>query len=303
LVDTPGFNDTKYSERTDTDTLIELSKWLEVNYRSGFKLSGIVYLHPIIHNRMEGSSLRSLRMFRKLCGDDNLHNVFLVTTHWDEVKPEKGNYREAELQDEEDFWKPLIKNGARVARYLGEYESGISILRSLSTAQRMTLEIQRETVIDNLEISDTAAGKVLNGEILAVKSRYEKEIQQVRDELAEIKESKDAESAKARVELSKELNNLEHRLAKTEREKAKLNNDRREESRQLELRLAEAIRSMENSKKERNEEVAGLEEKFKVLELESKKKQQSNVDWEDVGAKGLKTFLVALEFVMKAYGR
>ncbi|KAK0734756.1 hypothetical protein B0T26DRAFT_746625 [Lasiosphaeria miniovina] len=60
LLDSPGFKDTY---RSDTDVLYEISSYLAGTYSQGSKLSGIIYVHPITDVRMDGPSLRSLRMF------------------------------------------------------------------------------------------------------------------------------------------------------------------------------------------------------------------------------------------------
>jgi hypothetical protein len=43
------------------------------------KLSGLIYVHRISDVLMGGISSRNFRMFRKLCGDDTLKNVVIVT--------------------------------------------------------------------------------------------------------------------------------------------------------------------------------------------------------------------------------
>jgi hypothetical protein len=47
------------------------------------KLTGIIYLRDIGAVRMTGSALRDLDLFVKLCGQNNLMSVALVTTKWD----------------------------------------------------------------------------------------------------------------------------------------------------------------------------------------------------------------------------
>jgi hypothetical protein len=79
LIDTPGFDDT---ERTHAEVLTEIGRFLEAQYPSGTNLMGILYLHPIRDTRHQTSSLRNLRIFRKLCGESPLANVVLATTMW-----------------------------------------------------------------------------------------------------------------------------------------------------------------------------------------------------------------------------
>ncbi|PUU81478.1 hypothetical protein B9Z19DRAFT_604223 [Tuber borchii] len=58
LVDTPGFNG---MNRSDTKVLRMIANWASEAYRNDQLLSGIIYLHPITHTRMEGSILKNLR--------------------------------------------------------------------------------------------------------------------------------------------------------------------------------------------------------------------------------------------------
>lgn len=82
LVDTPGFNDTNQHERSETAILSSLMDWMKEAHSERLLLSGIIYLYPINEARMTGSNVRNLNMFRRLCGDNNMQNVFLVTTKW-----------------------------------------------------------------------------------------------------------------------------------------------------------------------------------------------------------------------------
>lgn len=75
LVDTPRFDDT---ERSDSEVLKDVAFWLAAAYSKSVRLAGIIYLHRIIDPRMQGSALKNLRMFQKLCGDGNLGSVVLA---------------------------------------------------------------------------------------------------------------------------------------------------------------------------------------------------------------------------------
>jgi hypothetical protein len=79
LIDTPGFDDTN---RSDAEVLKDVAFWLAAAYTRETQLAGIIYLHRITEVRMLGSAKRNLRMFKQLCGTNNLNSVILVTTHW-----------------------------------------------------------------------------------------------------------------------------------------------------------------------------------------------------------------------------
>lgn len=100
LIDTPGFDDTN---RSDTVVLGDIAFWLANAYSRNMQLAGIIYLHRITDVRMQGSALRNLRMFKELCGRDELRAVILATTHWthgegNSVPEEVGRARVEELE-------------------------------------------------------------------------------------------------------------------------------------------------------------------------------------------------------------
>ena len=81
-MDTPGFDDTA---RDDADVLYELAAWLKGLLQNEKKLAGLIYLHRITDNRLGSSAVRNLRMMRELVGDNNMKNVVLVTTRWENL--------------------------------------------------------------------------------------------------------------------------------------------------------------------------------------------------------------------------
>jgi hypothetical protein len=65
---------------------------------------------------MQGSAYKNMRLFRKLCGDGALGNVFLATSFWDMVTPSAGAKRESELKNSKDFWADMVAKGSEVVR-------------------------------------------------------------------------------------------------------------------------------------------------------------------------------------------
>ena len=65
LVDTPGFDDTLGNDAVIVDSIV---RWLGERK----KLSGILYFHRIIDPRLTGTARANLRIFKRLCGDDDL---------------------------------------------------------------------------------------------------------------------------------------------------------------------------------------------------------------------------------------
>jgi hypothetical protein len=180
LVDTPGFDDTS---RSDTNVLIQIADWLRDSYKEAMLLSGIIYLHRISDLRMSGSSIKNLRMFRKLCGAESMHNVSLVTTMWDKVTRVEGETREKDLMDGENgFWKAMISGGCLVRRHSGSVESARELVAELAGKKRTVLRLQEE-IAEGKKLIETEAGVSLNEELLRVQRQHEEELSCVMEEM------------------------------------------------------------------------------------------------------------------------
>ena len=242
LVDTPGFDDTT---RSETQVLAEIATWLKITYarEPKIRLSGIIYLHSMLHNRMQGSALRNLRMFRELCGEQPLRNVVLATSFWNKVDVADGNRFEDELRTDNDFWAPMIARGAWMARFNGNRESALQIILTLVPRQPVTLEIQRELVDDSKELIDTAAGHAVNEELQRLTKKTQEEIARVRAETAEAMEQKDQEMEEV---LRLQQENLDRQLDKISRDQALLKSQHRNDQREMELGWIAKLNRMES---------------------------------------------------------
>ena len=78
---------------------------------------------------MAGTSLKNLRVFRKLCGNDSLDKVYLTTTMWDEVESNVGERRLNELKTV--YWKAIIDKGAQIARCRNDDDSSNELVRQI----------------------------------------------------------------------------------------------------------------------------------------------------------------------------
>jgi hypothetical protein len=151
-------------------------------YDEGFLLSGIIYLHRIIDVRMEGPSLKNLRMMQQLCGADSLRNVVLATTMWEKVTDEEGLRREAEL--EQTFWKSMIDGGATTSKIKTQSAAEArSIVRSMMKNTPRSTRLQEE-LSSGLTLVQTAAGIEIKEEIAKLeqklRSEHDAEMQELR---------------------------------------------------------------------------------------------------------------------------
>jgi hypothetical protein len=131
---------------------------------------------------MGGVAVRNLKLFQSLCGDDPLRSVVVVTNMWG-LLPNKalGEQRERELRQDQDFFAPMLEQGARFARHLDTKESAQAIIVSIldDRHKREALAIQSELVDDRRRLDQTSAAAELTRDFDAMienlKNRIRKE--------------------------------------------------------------------------------------------------------------------------------
>ncbi|OCK99573.1 uncharacterized protein K441DRAFT_539515 [Cenococcum geophilum 1.58] len=198
IVDTPGFDD---SARPDSEILDEISQFLAVQYLVGIELQGIIYLHRITDNRMQGSAFRYFQMFQRLCGEQAFGNVILLTTMWDQLPDEAVGYRrEQELR--KDYWDMMEEKGSHIAIFDGSHEMAESIVLRLLGKAKVTLDIQRELVDSNKPLGDTLAGRLVASSVEARLIEIEKLENQLTHRLQGL-ESTDSQASNLRRERDK----------------------------------------------------------------------------------------------------
>ncbi|KJZ70206.1 hypothetical protein HIM_10392 [Hirsutella minnesotensis 3608] len=238
LIDTPGFDDT---HRSDTDILREVANWLNTAYNNSIKLAGIIYLHRIVDNRMSGSAMRNLRMFKRLCGDNALCCVVLATTMWNQVSPEDGAKREHELSTRAEFWAGMVSKGSEVMRQDNGTISAQQILQYiLSQRRRINLDIQRE-MASGKTLDETAAGREVQADMEAIKRKYEEEMADLREEMEEARRAHDV---RAQEEIAAMRAEMEEKLRKDREDRERMRVDMEELRAQ---RSEELARERENA--------------------------------------------------------
>jgi hypothetical protein len=213
LIDTPGFDDTY---KSDTDVLKDLAYYLAKSYREGLLLTGIIYLHPITHNRLNGTAFKNLRTFRKLCGEQGVKSVILVTTMWESVHPASlGAERETELVDTAEFWGDMKRNGSEVRRHMNSRESAVEIISFLvARGNKTILGLQTEMVDQSRSLENTEAGKEVDREMQVQREVFERRLEDTKQELQEAIKEKDVQHVD---EVLKEQAKFEAKLAAIQR--------------------------------------------------------------------------------------
>jgi hypothetical protein len=211
LVDSPGFDD---SARSDVEILEIIGLHLRQGSKEKKLLTGVIYMQRITDIRMQGPSLRYLRLLKALCGADHYTHIALVTSHWDKVAPAEGDNREKQLCTEDGRWGEMIRNGATVNRYLNSTESAIEILRQFLHSP---LELG--------PFGDTAAGKEVFQILLGKLREYDKQISKLVGDYREANFKKDT--------LEAEIRALEADMGRLRRERERRGEGEREIKRSL----------------------------------------------------------------------
>jgi len=162
LVDTPGFDD---SFKSDVEILTTIAEWLVKTYKGHLNLAKILYLHRIIDNRMSGSLLKNLQLFKSLCGQQAMLNVVIVTTMWSRDRGVEGKDREKGLKDR--YWADMMAQGCTVKRFQDTYASAWHIIGHPAAAEinSANVRLSHEMVDRRLQLKQTQAGITLNDEL------------------------------------------------------------------------------------------------------------------------------------------
>lgn len=197
LLDTPGFDD---GRKPDIVLLEDFIRFLGHFSFRGLPLSGIIYLHRINDNKMQGSAQQSLNLLSELCGHDFLKHVVLTTTMWDTIDESVGVRREKDLK--EAFWSDLIKSGAKCGRHYDNKGSAIEIiemiLREPLSRDEMP-DILRESWREEKALAETNAGRVYFKDLRKKAEENEKWLNHAKSQLEELKRGVHDEDTEAEI--------------------------------------------------------------------------------------------------------
>ncbi|KAJ4375938.1 hypothetical protein N0V83_001217 [Neocucurbitaria cava] len=248
LLDTPGFDDTN---RSDTDVLKDVATFLSRMYAGNIKLAGIIYLHRITDNRMGGSAMRNLRMFKKLCGDKYFQNVILATTMWERLQTQvQGEQNEAQLLAERDWWGGMHEQGSKVFRHMDTPESARSIIGYLMHTRPAALRIQEEMVDEHRNLVDTSAGREVEKDLQELREKYVSEIQSLREEQLEALQERDEFMA---AELRQQEIKMDEKLRAADKAREDLKIDLERLTQESEQKYSRMIRDLREETKAANE--------------------------------------------------
>jgi GTP-binding protein EngB required for normal cell division len=268
LIDTPGFDDTT---RTDTEILGEIAAWLKKSYDDKVQLAGIVYLHAISDNRIGGSGVTNIRLFKELCGEKALSSVVLATTMWDMMPREKAERREEELISTEQFWGGLLQHGCRAMRQDDGSVSAARIIRHIMAQKAPgSFQIQDE-LASGTPLIETKVGKVLEEKIDAQAREFNEQIKALQEEIARLKIEKDAQEEKERQE---EMERQE-REAERKREKEAWDAQKEKDKQEWEAQKEKERQEWEAQERgEREQREAEFQDRLKRLEEKNERNEK-----------------------------
>jgi len=239
LIDTPGFDDTN---KKDVEVLRDIAGWLGVTYQKKIMLSGLIYLHPISDNRLRGSALRNLFMFKKLCGPECMPGIVLATTMWGLVDPQTGADRERELRSTNSFWGEMEQGGSLVMRHQRTKESAHVILREiLKRKHPMLLRIQDEMVNQGIHLENTGAGMKVNEDLIEVERQHKKELAELKKDMQDADAASKREIAKLMQEQEMEIERARMQREELKTDCENLARQREEDYKNLQAQLIQQV--------------------------------------------------------------
>jgi len=243
LIDTPGFDGTN---KNDTEVLSEVATWLADSYQSKIRLHGIIFLHRITDNRLQGSAKRTLAILRKLCGPDALKRVVLVTTMSNKAAEEEAVVARGKLlTNTDDLWGGMLSQGSSCYRHDNTASTAKAIVNLLASHDEpVATDLQRQLVDEHQPLDETGAGRVLDAEMAREKDAWKQERLQMqqdteraikeRDQIEDQTRRDERDKYTARIELMVENNNrlhstMERLLADREQRVGRLETELREQ--------------------------------------------------------------------------
>ncbi|THH21431.1 hypothetical protein EUX98_g8388 [Antrodiella citrinella] len=263
LIDTPGFDDTTKNE---AEILRLIAEFLATTYKKGQKANGIIFIHRISDYRMGGVARKNFRLFKKICGDEAMKNVIIVTNMWGDVTEEVGAARENELAENELFFKSAIEKGARMMRHDNTAASAKHVIQSFLGTVPEVLSIQREVVDEKKSVADTGAGQDLQAELQRQMAKYSQELQNLKEEMEAALQAKDEAHQDEIQELNDNISDVQGQLARMEEAYNTLRRERQMDKRDAESKAEEMAREMAREMAEKEESFRLLSEQTRLQE-------------------------------------
>lgn len=162
-----------------------------------------------------------MAMFKKLCGDDPLKNVVVVTTFWDEIDLDGGIQNETELKTKDKFFKELVEGGSKFVRHGlyskdeqpkdPEFKQPRSIVIDLLSLDPVFVQMQKE-LAQGKAVEETSAGAELFRELQELKRQQKKDVYELNMKIEDMKLA-NARDRELRETLEEKQRNLKAEMA------------------------------------------------------------------------------------------
>lgn len=161
-------------------------------------------MHRITDNKMSGSAKRYFEMFQRLCGDQSMSNIVLLTTMWSLLSEKAvGQRRERELR--EQYWNMMERKGSIIRQFDGKSATAKALVCRLARKPSVVLDIQMELVHEGKMLEETTAGRL-------VVPRLDSKIVESSDEIQKLEQcivrAKDVEDSSERSRLENQRASL-----------------------------------------------------------------------------------------------
>lgn len=195
-------------------------------------IHGILYVHRITDNRMSGSTLTNLRVFRNFIGKEAFKNLVFVTNRWTDPPNPQHERFEADLISNEKYFGKAVKEGARAgpafrikenAKHLEVQETLLDLFLSYDP---VITQNQKETIDEHISPDQTQAGRVVNEALNRLRAEKDAEMAILLKELNTLEERE----AEAREEIQREIEEL-----KRQKDEAKMEQDSLRQSHAMEI--------------------------------------------------------------------
>lgn len=255
-----------------------------MSYANRIHISGIIFMHRISDNRVTGTTKRNMAMFKSIIGEDNYPNVAILTTMWSPGESSVHTCREAQLSNTSDFFGDLLAGRARMFRHdvsTASFEDArakssalevIDYLIEQARAGPVTLQVQSELVDDRLRLNETSAGKILVGDITALRADFSQQLTTAQAEMAEALARQDGDAANIFYQIGVELKQKEKDLGLDAAEiQATLLQLHGKEKERLEERIAEMEAQWKEDLRRKETEMKDLEESLTHIRAEAER--------------------------------
>lgn len=235
---------------------------------------------------MQGSGMRNLHMFKRLCGDQNLSNVVMATCQWERVLEADGIERERQLKETKNFWGYMVERGSQVHRHYNTRESALKLIDSLvggtTSRPKIVLDIQAQMVDEGKDLASTGAGQAIDDAISKERDRFAKQIAESQADLKEALASRDRETAEILRQHQEEMNARVRKLD-TEHSALQVSLERLQEERFAKMKKAleeaervnaEAKEMMEATRREQERRQKILEDQIRAKDDAAAKHKQ-----------------------------